>query len=170
MKKLFTILFLFCSLMMWAQDTPPIGTNFKVISSPIFKYYTIDSTNWFNKGSVYGWSKLATWRDIHYIGDSLASLKKDKNDSIIKLGFTSRWRTQHMIDSLSALKTLVTYEIEVTTTGVSTYSVPFILRTNTQVFYNGIFLFSGRWWGSGTTSLVVGVDTNLKDKINIINQ
>lgn len=96
---------------------------------------------------------------------------KLRTDSIIKSGFTSRWRAQHQIDSLSALKAniLVVYEIEVTTAGVSTYSVPFILRTNTQVFYNGVFLFSGRWWGSGTTSLILGIDTAIKDKINIIN-
>jgi hypothetical protein len=60
-----------------------------------------------------------------------------------------------------------TYEVEVTTPGVSTYTVPAPLKAKTMVFYNGNLIRSALWSGVGTTSLVVGVDINIYDYIKI---
>jgi len=59
MKKLFTLILLFISIGLMAQDTPPTGVDFKTLPTYSFKYYTADSTVWMYKGTTYGWTELA---------------------------------------------------------------------------------------------------------------
>ena len=74
MKKLLLILFLLCSFLVRAQDHQPSGVNWKTGFSTSFGYYLTDSTVWIFKGSTYGWTELASHRDVKKVVDSLAHL------------------------------------------------------------------------------------------------
>jgi hypothetical protein len=67
MKKLL-ILLLFLPFAAQSQDLPPTDADFKTLSTYSFKYHLGDSSVWIYKGSLYGWTKLASKHAI----DSLA--------------------------------------------------------------------------------------------------
>ena len=74
MKKLIILIFLLASYFVKAQDIQPTGTNFKSITSHSISYYVTDSTVWIFKGATYGWTKLASYRNLKRTVDSLAHL------------------------------------------------------------------------------------------------
>lgn len=64
MRKILTILLTIVSLGLFGQDIKPISPNFKLLQSPSFSYYTIDSSVWIYKGAIDGWTKLASARNV----------------------------------------------------------------------------------------------------------
>lgn len=138
MKKLLTILFLFLAFFVKAQDIIPIDTAYHSLATYSFKYYTKDSSVWIYKGAKYQTTKLVSNKRLNFLIDSIASATYSN-----------------------------TYEVEVSTPGVSTYAVPVPLKAKTMVFYNGILVRSNLWSGIGTTSLVVGLQTDIRDYIKI---
>lgn len=82
-------------------------------------------------------------------------------------GWVNNRKLKIAIDSIRNNMYSGKYEIEVSTTGVSTYSVPVALKTKTMVFYNGALVRSNLWSGIGTTSLVIGLQTDIRDYIII---
>ena len=179
MRKLIFILIVFLtSGICFAQDIKPTS-NLVTLPTYSFSYHTSDSTVWMYKGSTYQWTKLfRTWyvksagnviAPIHSSDTLNLSVYKMVADSILSEGYATNWRLQHKIDSLYALTYRPVYQIDVTTNGVSTYTVPFTLRSNSMVFFNGSLIFNSLWWGVGTTTLTVGYDTHINDKINIQN-
>lgn len=64
MRKILTILLLFICSILFGQDIKPVSPNFKLLQSPSFSYFTTDSTVWIYKGSLYGWTKLASYKDL----------------------------------------------------------------------------------------------------------
>jgi hypothetical protein len=74
MKKLILIIFVFASLVAKSQDIQPSGANWKTGFSTSFGYYLADSTVWIYKGTTYGWTELASHRDVKKVVDSLAHL------------------------------------------------------------------------------------------------
>ena len=103
------------------------------------------------------------------------SVKKDKNDSIIKpSAFTTLWRTQHMIDSLSALKANVSDSINhcqkyITSDSQNNLSIPFNLKSTTTIYYNGVPLQNQQWSGIGSTTLNLILNTKQNDYLLLIN-
>ena len=63
----------------------------------------------------------------------------------------------------------IMYEISVTTSGVTTFMIPFPLTDISNVFYNGNSISSDIWSGVGTTSITLNADTRVYDKIKIQN-
>lgn len=89
MKKLLILFaFLLSGILANSQDTPPTGTNFKMLPTYSFKYYTINGEVWIYKGSTYGWTKLSS----KYVTDSLLSVLKHKNDSITNPGYATNYK------------------------------------------------------------------------------
>ena len=64
MKRVLTILLTFLTISLFGQDIKPISPNFKPLQSPSFSYYTTDSSVWIYKGATYGWTKLASARNV----------------------------------------------------------------------------------------------------------
>ena len=64
---------------------------------------------------------------------------------------------------------MIGYEVTVTVDGVTSYTMPFALRSRANVFYNGQLLKKSLWYGVGTTYLSVSVDTRVNDYIKIQN-
>jgi len=63
---------------------------------------------------------------------------------------------------------LVFYE-QAASNGVTTYSLPFTLKSTAQVFYNGYLLNNSRWAGTGTTTITLYIDPRLYDTLKIQN-
>src|SRR5665647_2919927 len=79
MKRLLLItIALILTTWLQAQDTKPSGLL--TIQSPGFYYYQTDSSVWIYKGSVYGWTKLASKRMLNHSIDSLSNLGYKKID------------------------------------------------------------------------------------------
>lgn len=148
MKKLLFTLFLFCSLFAQAQFTKPAGvtpiTGYTLFYNPSDSTFTIC---WSNP------QKCNTFVQ-HF-------------DTVKLSGWVNNRKLKIAIDSVRNNMYSGKYEIEVSTTGVSTYSVPVALKTKTMVFYNGCLVRSNLWSGIGTTSLVIGLQTDIRDYITI---
>jgi hypothetical protein len=88
MKKLLTVFFIFLSLILNAQETPPSGMNFKTLPTCSFKYYTPTKAVWMYKGATYGWTNLAKVIDsLQYFRrlnnhDSLNTLQEKSYNSL----------------------------------------------------------------------------------------
>lgn len=63
----------------------------------------------------------------------------------------------------------VKYEFTVSTAGTTTFTLPFVLKANTFVFYNGAAVADAIWSGIGTTSITLSSDTRVNDVIKIQN-
>jgi len=63
----------------------------------------------------------------------------------------------------------IMYEISVSTSGVTTFMIPFPLTDISNVFYNGYSISSAIWSGVGTTSITLNADTRVYDIIKIQN-
>ena len=140
MKKLLTILFLFFAYLSSGQDAKPVDANLKVLQSPnnpIFYYNTADSTIGLWKGN-YTYNKFFSAKHI-----------------------------QHLIDSLAYQSDAPIYEIEVSVTGTTSYTLPWTLRSNSLVFYNGSILPNAKWQGIGTIYFTVSGHVLIKDVIKI---
>lgn len=74
MKKILFILFVSLSISLSAQDTKPTGTDFKQITTHAWGYNTLDSIPWLYKGATYGWTKMATHRQLQHVLDSIANV------------------------------------------------------------------------------------------------
>lgn len=61
------------------------------------------------------------------------------------------------------------YEIIVTSSDEATYTVPFVLKEKTMIFYNGNLLRSSVWMGIGTSSLTIDGNIRIKDVITVQN-
>src|SRR5690242_3876499 len=72
MKRILFLLLIFLTTLSFAQNVRPTGTNFKPVGNS-FYYYTPDSTVWLYKSSVYGWSRLATYKNVKFQVDSIFS-------------------------------------------------------------------------------------------------
>lgn len=105
---LLTLSFFVLTTFVKGQDVLPADTAKHALPTYSFSYYTRDSSVFIYKGVKYGYTKLISNRKARQLIDSLdranTGLFKLKTDSIAPYGFTSRWRTQHVVDSLSALK------------------------------------------------------------------
>jgi hypothetical protein len=71
MKKLLFLFFIFITIIAKSQDTPPTDADFKLVSTYTLKYHQADSALWIYKG-VYGWTKVAAFRNLKHSIDSLA--------------------------------------------------------------------------------------------------
>lgn len=121
---------------------------------------------------------------------------KQKNDSIIKSGYSTNWKIQHKIDSLSALKvdkvsgkalssndftdadstklanlpdSINHYRVSITSDNQNNLSIPFNLKATTTVFYNGQPLQINQWGGVGTSTLSLTLTTKQNDYLLLIN-
>ena len=74
MKNLFITTFLLLALSLAGQDTKPTGTDFKQITSHAWGYNTLDLIPWLYKGSAYGWTKMATHRQLQHVLDSIGGV------------------------------------------------------------------------------------------------
>jgi len=74
MKSSLLIIILLFTLSLAGQDTKPIGTDFKQITSHTWGYDISDSIPWLYKGSVYGWTKIATHRQLQHVLDSIGGV------------------------------------------------------------------------------------------------
>lgn len=140
MKKLLTILFLFIAYLASGQDNKPVDANLKVLqtpNNPIFYYNIADSTIGLWKGT-YKYNKLFSAKHV-----------------------------QHMIDSLAYQADAPIHEVEVTVAGTTTYTLPWTLRTNSMVFYNGNLLNNAKWNGAGTIYITISGHVLVKDVIKI---
>ena len=140
MKKLLTILFIFFAYFASGQDAKPVDANLKVLQSPnnLVVYYNIgDSTLGFWKG-MYLYNKMYSAKHI-----------------------------QHLIDSLAYQADAPIYEIEVSVQGTTSYTLPWTLRSNSMVFYNGSILNNAKWQGIGTIYFTVSGHVLVKDVIKI---
>lgn len=82
MKKILILILLIISGFAYSQDIRPIDPiNFKNLQSPSFSYWLTDSTVWIFKGSLYGWTKLASARKMQHLIDSLANVVQLKSDT-----------------------------------------------------------------------------------------
>ncbi len=72
-----TLIFIIClfTLTVSAQDTKPVGANFKQITTTAWGYNINDSIPWLYKGATYGWTKLATNRQLQHVIDSVNGVK-----------------------------------------------------------------------------------------------
>jgi hypothetical protein len=61
------------------------------------------------------------------------------------------------------------YEYIITTSGVTTYTIPFPLSSKSHVYYNGYLLRGSIWSGVGTSSITLNADIRVNDLLKISN-
>lgn len=139
MKRLLFIIFVFSAILVNGQ-VKPTNPEFKIEQAPynkVWGFNKLDSTQW-------GYSSWSDWQKY----------------------FTAK-HIQHMIDSLAYEADAPLYEIVVPTSGVTTYTLPWKLRTNSMVFYNGNLLPNSKWNGAGTIYVTISGHIVVKDIIKI---
>lgn len=142
MKKLLLIILLFLATFVKAQVP---GSGFTTVTPGNWKYNsTTKQLVPYLGSSVYWW------------GVSQSQLKA-KLDSISS--------------SFNSLLTAFpfTYDITVTSSGNTTFLLPFLLRANSMIYYNGTIVKSDIWSGVGTNSITLNVDSKINDLIKIQN-
>ena len=98
------------------------------------------------------------------------SLKGIKVNGLILIGTHDSAARKHYVDSLLNLQVQPhSYEIEVSVPGTTTYTIPFILKTTSQIYCNGWLLKNSLWSGNGTTSITLAIDAKQNDLIKIQN-
>ena len=73
MRKIITVLFLLLYICSFSQDTKPTTPDFKLLQSPSFSYQ-VGKRVWIYKGALYGWTELASYKEIKERIDSIAGL------------------------------------------------------------------------------------------------
>jgi lipopolysaccharide export system protein LptC len=140
MKKLLFIFLILISCLAYGQtgETKPAGAKvLQTPNNPIFYFLPADTAAYIYMGQ-YGILKLAGAKQV-----------------------------QHKIDSLAHEADAPIYEIEVSTAGMTTYTLPWKLRSNSLVFYNGNLLPNAKWNGTGTIYFTVSGHVLIKDVIKI---
>jgi len=59
------------------------------------------------------------------------------------------------------------HEISVSNDGVLAFNVPFVLNTNSLIFFNGQAILKNQWSGVGTAIIHLNLDTKLYDNITV---
>lgn len=73
-KHIFTLILSLLVVASFAQETPPpVGPNFKQLSTSTFFISLPDSSIWQYKGSTYGWARLARYKDVKGVIDAIGS-------------------------------------------------------------------------------------------------
>lgn len=111
MKKLLSILFLIIFLMLGkCYSREPIDTTFHNVTTSRFIYSTKDTSLYIWLGSKWDTLKLAQPGDTVKITDFVTKYQalryKEKADSVIYSGYTTRWRLAHKLDSILGLAKL----------------------------------------------------------------
>lgn len=74
MRRILTIFLLFICSGIFGQDIKPITPLFKSLQSPSFSYHSGTLRVWIYKGSIYGWTELASQKETKFRIDSIAAL------------------------------------------------------------------------------------------------
>lgn len=160
MKRLLTILFLLIAGFVSAQEIPPAGL--KAVNSQ-FYIHLPDSTLWQNKGTPYGWHRVAKYKeltaglltkaDITYV-DSLLALKLDASEKGATNGVASlvsgKVPLSQMNDALiGSVNYKGTYSVATNTpalpTAVTENKGWYYLVSDATAVYAGDSVYAGDW-------------------------
>jgi len=73
--------------------------------------------------------------------------------------------TRAYVDAQSQMS----FEISIIANGSIGIMVPFILKANALVFYNGSLVEQSQWTGTGTNELTLNLDAQVNDNIRVQN-
>lgn len=105
--------------------------------------------------------------DVSTIRDTTEALTQAANDFLDTV-IVFRSEIETIKTDYVRKDSLNSYQVFVTTNGVTNYPIPFTLESHSLVFYNGAVLDDEFWLGVGTMTLILDVDIKVNDIIKIL--
>jgi hypothetical protein len=198
MRKIFTILFLLINTTIFAQSwnngisLPGTVTPLQTPNNPSWYVNKVDTFVWLKAGSLgnfklVDYQKLLKYKlssdsifnngytsrlKLKHTVDSIIGLIPDtsvfklKSDTINVEGYVPVNRmTKQLVAKQDTLSIFKQYFIN----GVTTYSLPFTLKSKALIFVNGSILNDNLYSGVGTSNLTLYIDPKQYDYLKILN-
>ena len=197
MKKLLLLLFvLLLTTFVKGQDPLPTDTARHDLPFYSFSFYTRDSSVYISKGAKYKHTKLISNRKARQLIDSLgrsnSSAFKLKVDTVLMSGWFSNYKGSLKENTSNKQNNLTTSSTKyptvdavnaglgakqdslsvckiVLTNNITTYSLPFTLKSKSLIFVNGSILNDNLYSGIGTSNITLYIDPKQYDYLKILN-